>query len=117
MLLKDLGDPFQGSFCIGLATKQLRDVEDLLEADIIEAENEHKQVGRSAFIASDRTRPRPNYNTGNTVYFHLLTGPLAANVRIVGELFAWGFRQISKGWAKLKKRSWRGRLRRSFRKA
>lgn len=107
MLLKDLEDPFQGSFCINLAAKQLSSFEELLVADIVEAENEHTQVGPPALISLDRDRQRPNYNAGNTVYFHLLTGPLAANIRVLGDLIAWTFRHITKSWAALKKRAWR----------
>lgn len=107
MLLKDLEDPFQGSFCINLAAKQLSSFEELLVADIAEAENEQKQVGLPALVSLDRTRERPNYNAGNTVYFHLLTGPLAFNVRILNDVFAWTYRQLTKSWASLKKRAWR----------
>lgn len=106
MLLKDLEDPFQGSFCINLAAKQLSSFEELLVADIAEAENERKEVGRPALMSLDRDRQRPNYNAGNTLYFHLLTGPLAANIRVLGDVFAWTFRQIKK-WPDLMRRSWR----------
>lgn len=109
MLLKDLEDPFRGSFCINLSAKQLDSFEELLEADIAEAESEHKQVGRTALITLDRDRQRPNYNTGNTVYFHLLTGPLGNNTRLLGELFAWTFRKITKSWAAFKSGTWRRR--------
>jgi len=107
MLLKDLEDPFQGSFCINLAAKQLTDFENLLKADIAEAEDEMKQVGLPAFISLDRERQRPNYHAGNTVYFHLLTGPLASSIRMIGDLLAWSCRRIMKSWAALKTGSWR----------
>lgn len=107
MLLKDLEDPFQGSFCINLAAKQLTDFEKLLEADIAEAEAEHKQVGLPALLSLDRNRQRPNYNAGNTVYFHLLTGPLAANIKVLGDLFAWTCRRLTKSWSVLTTRAWR----------
>jgi len=102
MLLKDLEDPFQGSFCINLTAKQLTAFEELLVADMKEAEDEYKQVGRPALMTLDRNRQRPNYNAQNTVYFHLLTGPLGNQIRILGDLFAWTFRQITKSWPRLK---------------
>ena len=107
MLLKDLEDPFNGSFCVSLAAKQLHSFEDLLAADVEEAESERKRSGpSSALITLDRNRQRPNYNTGNTLYFHLLTGPLGTNVRMIGDLFAWTFRQVSRGWGALRRRTW-----------
>lgn len=108
MLLKDLEDPFQGSFCINLAARQLSSFEELLAADIAEAETEHEQVGMPALVSLDRSRQRPNYNAGNTVYFHLLTGPLAFNIRLLGDLLAWTFRRFTKSLSTLKKRvAWR----------
>ena len=98
MLLKDLEDPFQGSFCINLAAKQLESLEQLLMEDIVQAEMEQQQVGRSAFSSLDRNRPRLNYHAGNTIYFHLLTGPFAANVKFFGDIFAWTARKIAKTW-------------------
>ena len=112
MLLRDLQDPFQGSFCIKLAANQLTTLEELLESDISEAEAESQQVGLSAFITRNNGYPRPNYNTRNTLYFHLLTGPLAYNVRVLGDLFAWASRKVSAGWRRLKRRlSGRGQQR------
>ena len=102
MLLKDLEDPFQGTFCINLAAKQLSNFEELLVTDIAEAEKEQQQVGASALISFDRARQRPNYNAANTVYFHLLTGPLGANIRFFGDIFAWTFRRITKSVSAVK---------------
>jgi len=95
MLLKDLQEPFQGSFCISLSAYQLDSFRKLLEADIAEAETERKEVGPSAVTSLDRDRGRSNYNTKNTVYFHLLTGPLGSNIRVLSEAFAWTFRKVS----------------------
>ena len=103
MLLKDLQDPFQGSFCITRTANQLGTFEELLLSDIAQAEREAEQVGRPAMVSLDQNSQRPNFNTGNTVYFHLLTGPLAFNVRILGDVFAWFFRQSSKWWQQMKK--------------
>ena len=101
MLLKDLEDPFQGSFCINLAAKQLESLDELLVADIEQADMEQQQVGRPAFLSLDRNRPRLDYNVGNTIYFHLLTGPFAANVKFMGDIFAWTVRKLTKTWKSL----------------
>jgi len=103
MLLRDLQDPFQGSFCITLTAKQLSTFEELLVSDIAEAEAESQQVGLPALISRDRGNQRPKYNTGNTLYFHLLTGPQAFNVRILGDIFAWLSRKFWRGWQELKR--------------
>lgn len=103
MLLRDLEDPFQGSFCINLAAKQLNAFQQLLETDIDEAQQEQQQVGRSAFLSMDRNRPRLHYNTRNTLYFHLLTGPLGSNVKFLGDILSWTVRHMSNAW----KRVWR----------
>jgi hypothetical protein len=102
MLLKDLEDPFQGSFCINLSAKQLNSFEQLLLADIADAEQQHQQLGPSALVTLDRTRPRPAYNTRNTVYLHLLTGPFAHYIRMLGDLLAWSYRKVSRSWIVLK---------------
>lgn len=103
MLLRDLEDPFQGSFCINLAAKQLNAFQHLLEADIDEAQQEQQQVGRSAFLSLDRNRSRLHYNTRNTLYFHLLTGPLGSNVKFFGDILSWTVRHMSNAW----KRVWK----------
>jgi hypothetical protein len=97
MLLRDLENPFQGSFCINHASHQLDSLEKLLEEDIAEAA-EHTQEAGPTFLSLDRNRERPYYNTGNTVYLHLLTGPLAANIRMFGDAFSWTWRKLKKGW-------------------
>lgn len=96
VLLKGLDDPFQGPFSVRLAAIQLDYLDELLEADIVDAEQES---GPSSFVSINRGRDRPNYNSGNTLYFHLLTGPWAASVKIVGELVTWTLRKMSKAWA------------------
>ena len=111
MLLRDLEDPFQGSFCINSSAKQLQDFEQLLLEDIAQAEEDLKLVGPT-LLTLDRNRVRPNYNTGNTVYLHLLTGPLASNIRMLGDAFAWTWRKIKGGLTVLGSRTWkRGRKR------
>lgn len=110
MLLRDLQDPFQGSFCITLTAKQLDSFEELLASDVLEAQAEYQQGGRSALMSLDREYKRTKYNTGNTLYFHLLTGPLAYNVRVIGDVFAWVFRKFSMVWHRIKLRPrWKGR--------
>lgn len=98
VLLKGLDDPFQGPFSIRLAALQLTYFDDLLESDILEAKAE---CSPSALIASERQIERPNYNTRNTLYFHLLTGPWASTVKIAGEIFTWTFRKMRMIWRRM----------------
>ena len=97
MLLRDLEDPFQGSFCINASSHQLRTFEKLLEEDIAEAAEEERFSGPT-LLSLDQTRVRSNYNTSNTVYLHLLTGPLASNIRMLGDAVSWALRKLKRGW-------------------
>lgn len=99
VLLKGLDDPFQGPFSIRLSALQLEYLEDLLESDIEEAE---KEIVPSSF-ATDQNRDRPNYGTGNTLYFHLLTGPWASTVKVGAELVTWALRKVAKGLARMRR--------------
>ena len=94
--MKGLDDPFQGPFSIRLAALQLDYFKDLLEADISDADEECEQVGSSALVALKRERERPRYGARNTLYFHLLTGPWSAIVKVYGEIYTWSFRQLTK---------------------
>ena len=119
-MLNELQDPFSGSIGVTLETMQLRSFEELLDADIEDAENEIKQVGLpgqlifSSFpVDLDENDPannkrtgrrhRPKYNTGNTLLFHLFTGPKAGTVRIFGDALAWTFRQTFNLWTSILK--------------
>lgn len=107
MLLRDLEDPFQGSFCINSSSQQLESLEELLMEDIREAEDHANQAGPTLLWLDQKNRERPNYNTGNTVYLHLLTGPLAANIRVLGDAFSWTWRKLYKGWTLIRNMAWR----------
>ena len=104
MLLKDLEDPFQGSFCVNTSAAQLRSFEQLLVDDIAQAKEDARQAGPT-LMSLDQSRERPNYNTGNTVYLHLLTGPLGANIRFLGDVFSWAYQRIAMGMASLKRKT------------
>ena len=113
MLLKELQDPFSGTLGVTLEAMQLKSLEELLEADVADAENEIKQIGlpgqlifSSSPVFLDENDPdtnkrtkrrhRPKYNTANTLLFHLFTGPRAGTVRFIGDILAWVFRQVYK---------------------
>jgi hypothetical protein len=96
VLLVGLEDPFRGPFSIQLEAMQLTAFEKLLDEDIETAESESKVVGHSALITLDRKNKRPNYNTSNTIMFHLLTGPWATPVRYLGDLVAWTYTRIAR---------------------
>jgi hypothetical protein len=104
VLLKGLDDPFQGPFSIRLAALQLDYFDELLMSDMQEAEEESNQSGLSALVSMNRDQDRPNYNTGNTLYFHLLTGPWSSSVKVVGEVYTWITRKLSKVWGRVKRR-------------
>ena len=116
MLLKDLDDPFQGSFCINTSAIQLRSFEKLLMDDIAHAKDDAHHSGPT-LLSLDRSSERPSYNTGNTVYLHLLTGPLGANIRLLGDVFSWAYQRITRGWWALKRKMIRGRPNKQGRKA
>ena len=103
VLLKGLDDPFQGPFSIRLAARQLHYFDELLESDILLAEDECQEVGRTGLVALDRKQQRPKYGTRNTIFFHLFTGPWAGTVRVLGEAFVWITRNISKGVARFRR--------------
>eukprot|EP00614_Pseudopedinella_elastica_P025980 CAMPEP_0172624816 /NCGR_PEP_ID=MMETSP1068-20121228/139463_1 /TAXON_ID=35684 /ORGANISM="Pseudopedinella elastica, Strain CCMP716" /LENGTH=301 /DNA_ID=CAMNT_0013433905 /DNA_START=135 /DNA_END=1037 /DNA_ORIENTATION=- len=98
-LLADLWDPFRGSFCVTGATTQLEQLKKQLVLDMREAEIERDtsrlplpakyqpsdQFGESSSSPLGGVR----YGPRNTVYFHVLTGPLAANVRALNDVLAW----------------------------
>lgn len=106
-LLKDLEDPFRGTFCVSTSALQLQSFEQLLMDDIAQAEIDARQAGPTfmSFANSDR----PNYNTRNTLYLHLLTGPLGANIRFFGDIFSWFYQRISNGWVAVKNKARRRR--------
>ena len=95
VLLVGLEDPFRGPFSIQLEAMQLSSFENLLLEDVQTAEAESESVGYSARLTLNRNNKRPNYNTGNTIMFHLLTGPWATPARYFGDLIAWMYK---KGW-------------------
>ena len=114
VLLESLGDPFRQPFSIELAAQQLHPFEELLESDMEDAERESKQVGMPALIMNRHHYQRPNYHTGNTIYFHLLTGSRAGTVKAVGDIVAWVFRQLSRTVVLVKRiGSWPWRRKRS----
>uniref|UniRef100_A0A7S1Y1T8 Uncharacterized protein n=1 Tax=Grammatophora oceanica TaxID=210454 RepID=A0A7S1Y1T8_9STRA len=97
VLLKAMDDPFQGPFSMRLAAKQLDFFNELLESDIETALDEVS--GPSSLISTkERDEDRPNYNTKNTLYFHLLTGPWASTVKVTSEVVTWAFRKTSMVW-------------------
>jgi Protein of unknown function (DUF4239) len=107
MLVKDLQDPFEGSFCITREARQLQSFQQLLESDLYDATREKEQTiaGQVALIALDREKRRVKYyDTKNTLYFHLLTGPVAGQVRLLGDLLAWAIGKLYKPWQLVKKR-------------
>jgi len=108
VVLKGLDDPFQGPFSIRLAALQLDYLDELLRADIEEA----KQATTRAGLVSRRDLDRPRYGTRNTVYFHLLTGPWASKVKMVGELIAWMFTKAHRAWRRVTRSIFRGKNRR-----
>lgn len=101
MLVKDLQDPFEGSFCITREARQLESFQQVLELDLRDATYERQQTvaGQVAHIALDRDKRRVQYyDTKNTLYFHLLTGPVAGQVRMLGDVLAWAIGKLSKQW-------------------
>ena len=54
-------------------------------------------------IQRQHQHQRPKYNAGNTLLFHLLTGPWAGTVRMFGEGCAWIFRQLLRLWSSITK--------------
>jgi Protein of unknown function (DUF4239) len=105
MLVKDLQDPFEGSFCITREARQLESFLQVLEADLQDAMRQSQQVpGQVALIALDREKRRVQYyDTKNTLYFHLLTGPVAGQVKLLGDLFAWAIGKVSRQYQFVKK--------------
>ena len=95
VLLVGLEDPFRGPFSIQLEAMQLSSFENLLLEDVQTAEAESESVGYSARLTLNRDNKRPHYNTGNTIMFHLLTGPWATPARYFGDFVAWIYK---KGW-------------------
>lgn len=92
-LCTDLADPFRGSFCVTSAAVQLGDLSQELDVDIASAKAEAIDFfgPRLAGDAADEPREHASnkFSARSTIYFHLLTGPLAPNVRAVGDIAAW----------------------------
>lgn len=93
-LCADLNDPFRGSFCISLAAEQLQDFSSRLEDDISSATADAETVP-TKFSTPPKSR-QTEYGATDTAYFHLLTGPLAANTRVGGELVSFCLRCVSR---------------------
>jgi Protein of unknown function (DUF4239) len=106
MLVKDLQDPFEGSFCITREARQLESFLQVLQADMSDTMRQTQQVpGQVALIALDREKRRGQYyDTKNTLYFHLLTGPVAGQVKLLGDLFAWAIGKVSQQYQFVKKK-------------
>jgi len=109
----DLSDPFSGSYSIEGASTQLADVRVCLREDVREALIEIKvssstrKFFRSILggpdvptterlstksgedVDSEDISPSSRYGLISTLYFHLLTGPLGDNVRVIGDVMVW----------------------------
>lgn len=110
----DLSDPFSGTFSIEGASTQLEDLRVCLREDVRDALSEDGEGSSSTkgffrsvlggpdasleesplrrSVEDDNNRdinPSPRYGLFSTIYFHLLTGPLGSNVRIIGDVLAW----------------------------
>jgi len=109
----DLSDPFSGSYSIEGASTQLADVRVCLREDVREALIEAKvssstrKFFRSILggpdvptterlstksgenVDSEDISPSSRYGLISTLYFHLLTGPLGDNVRVIGDVMVW----------------------------
>jgi len=109
----DLSDPFSGTFSIEGAGTQLADFRVCLREDVREALEEAEEIpsntrdyfrsilggpdvsetGQPSKKSEDGNNvdinPSSRYGLLSTVYFHLLTGPLGAQVRIIGDVLAW----------------------------
>ena len=103
-LCVDLADPFTGKFSLESASAQLDDFRLLLAEDVRDAEAEDGVISSATnkyfntFAVNgngDLATNEAGYDKASsfgllsTVYFHLLTGPLASNVRILGDAAAW----------------------------
>jgi len=83
MLCYDLNEPFRGGFTIRSAVEQLDTLQLQLENDLRRASRE------SSAIATQQ-----DWGAKDTVYFHLLTGKLADQVRFLGDIYAWGRNRV-----------------------
>jgi len=52
----------------------------------------------SASVKNDWNSPPRRYGPIRTIYFHLLTGPLGSNVRVLGDVIAWAATYASNRW-------------------
>eukprot|EP00571_Detonula_confervacea_P013616 CAMPEP_0172310474 /NCGR_PEP_ID=MMETSP1058-20130122/11501_1 /TAXON_ID=83371 /ORGANISM="Detonula confervacea, Strain CCMP 353" /LENGTH=507 /DNA_ID=CAMNT_0013023281 /DNA_START=164 /DNA_END=1686 /DNA_ORIENTATION=- len=109
----DLSDPFRGTFSIEGASTQLSDLRICLREDVRDALTENGEMSSSSrnFFRSmlggpsisgedqlsrhsgedannKDINPSSRYGLLSTVYFHLLTGPLGSNVRVIGDVVA-----------------------------
>ncbi|KAL7443672.1 hypothetical protein ACHAXM_009330 [Skeletonema potamos] len=107
ILCWDLDNPFSGSFSIAAASTQLADLRVCLREDIREALVESDEIpsttrkffsqfGGPSVSASreidsedEELNPSSRYGLLPTLYWHLLTGPVGAYVRLVGDAAAW----------------------------
>eukprot|EP00986_Skeletonema_menzelii_P021392 scaffold34362_cov160-Skeletonema_menzelii.AAC.1 len=98
VLCWDLDNPFTGSFSIAGASTQLADMRVCLREDIREAlveSNEIPSDTRKFVQASteldedEELNPSSRYGLLPTLYWHLLTGPVGAYVRLFGDAAAW----------------------------
>ena len=96
-LCADLLDPFSGSFSVVSASAQIGDFRLCLEEDVREADEEDTEMSERLGDFFEPTASKDNkvgttstrYSLWSTIYFHLLTGPLGSNVRVLGEALAW----------------------------
>ena len=92
-LCVDLDDPFRGSYEISESVEQFERLSSELLGDIAEAEADARaeRDGEGAM--------RQSWGVRDTVYFHLLTGTAAGQIRALGDALAWSGRK-GRGWNK-----------------
>ena len=105
ILCWDLDNPFSGTFSIAGASSQLADLRVCLREDVREAVEESEEISTRTreffrtkfsgptvdFPSSNESRDENSSRYGllSTIYFHLLTGPFGAYLRLSGDFGAY----------------------------